>query len=328
MITLGDVGCANILQFRNYGILATNTLLNMDANLHAIANQSDPIPNSMVRASSNSGTFIKICYTNKNPNASIIPTTIYASGNYWGGITPIAPGGSQSPDFDVKKYGNYACVGFNQNIIPVETAPLTNCEVLLNDCESCESVTNENEGAAQNMLIGNAYKMLYGAFTPIDTTYTRNPFEEISILRMELDTMNNIWTVYDIEDSAYVVSEHSVHRILVSRVLRPVGTSSNERKGIRDIFESIKENPKESLFSFKLYPNPAGQHIQLTSNYSGLIFCSLYDIQGRLMSYYVFQQQHNSQAINIEALTDGIYCLRITDAQHKLLDKITFIKSN
>lgn len=71
MITLGDVGCANILQFRNYGILATNTLLNMDANLHAIANQSDPIPNSMVRASSNSGTFIKICYTNSTRRQSV-----------------------------------------------------------------------------------------------------------------------------------------------------------------------------------------------------------------------------------------------------------------
>lgn len=38
---------------------------------------------------------------------------------------------------------------------------------------------------------------------------------------------------------------------------------------------------------------------------------------------YVYSQENNP-----EALTDGIYCLRITDAQHKLLDKITFIKSN
>jgi M6 family metalloprotease-like protein len=328
MITLGDIGCANILQFTNYGIWATNTLLNMDANLHAIANQSNPVPNSLVRASAGTGAFIKLCYPNKNPLASIIPTTIYASGNYWGGITLIAPGGNQAPDFDVRKYGNHACVGLNYNIIPVLTDPLTTCSVIHNDCESCEPVTNDDEGASQNVLIGNAYKMLYGNFTPLDTTYTRNPFEEISVLRLALDTLTNIWTVYDLENNPYTVSERSVHRILTSRVLLPLTNTANARKHIRNIFEHFNISDTDADHLFSLYPNPANQTIHLASSYSGNIQVSLYDIQGRVIFNSEFEEYINSYPINIEGLTDGIYCVRIIDCKQQLIDKLTFIKAH
>lgn len=328
MITLGDIGCANILQFTNYGIWATNTLLNMDANLHAIANQSNPVPNSLVRASAGTGAFIKLCYPNKNPLASIIPTTIYASGNYWGGITPIAPGGNQAPDFDVRKYGNHACVGLNYNIIPVLTDPLTTCSVIHNDCESCEPVTNDDEGASQNVLIGNAYKMLYGNFTPLDTTYTRNPFEEISVLRLALDTLTNIWTVYDLENNPYTISDRSVHRILTSRVLLPVTNTANARKHIRNIFEHFNISDTDADHLFSLYPNPANQTIHLASSYSGNIKVSLYDIQGRVIFNSEFEEYINSYPINIEGLTDGIYCVRIIDCKQQLIDKLTFIKAH
>ncbi len=41
-----------------------------------------------------------------------------------------------------------------------------------------------------------------------------------------------------------------------------------------------------------------------------------------------FEEYINSYPINIEGLTDGIYCVRIIDCKQQLIDKLTFIKAH
>ncbi len=84
------------------------------------------------------------------------------------------------------------------------------------------------------------------------------------------------------------------------------------------VVTAISESPSENA---AIYPNPASENIFVETNYSGSVMTQLYDMTGNL----VLKSATNGETkfpIDISGLSDGIYFLKISNAENSTTQKI------
>jgi hypothetical protein len=92
---------------------------------------------------------------------------------------------------------------------------------------------------------------------------------------------------------------------------------------ISSIKTSITEN---ALPTFKVYPNPASEELNLISSYTALKSdCVVMDIANRTVKS-VFHNNLPEQRINISQLSPGLYFIHLLNNEGKILNSAKFIK--
>lgn len=297
MLTIGGEGCGSVFDNVGTGIITQNTILNIDAEQHAIDRQDNNIiPNQFY----GNGFMFSICYSDGVRS----PAQINAKGNYWG-LTPIQPN-------EYSIVANW-CPGDNsipQNL-PLVTDNPSLC-YLPTTCMACAGLPNMllSEGTSTvEAAIQEAYTIADLPFIEEDNITTRNGFLDLSSIDLIKDTVNNTWTGVSVNNQTYVLTNKSVHHIQAAKAIKAKATNSNMRLTTtpKDIFAGITENVNE-LANVQVYPNPVGNELNISHDLSvkeGTIHLEIMDVMGRVLINKTIN--HTNNQIDINQLSSGLY---------------------
>jgi hypothetical protein len=91
-----------------------------------------------------------------------------------------------------------------------------------------------------------------------------------------------------------------------------------------DISSDIDAVPEITKSDYVLYPNPAKENINLITTYEGEKTISIYNSSGTLVSSYNISGKNI--LINISSLSQGLYFMKIIEANAKTGALLKFIK--
>jgi hypothetical protein len=264
MLTVGDVGCGSIINNSNFfqgpkngGIWGNDLVLNIDANLHAMARTSNARqPNSFYGNYNN----FDVCYN----DSTVAPGMIMAQGNWWNG--------GNLRNYSKICHG-YCRVGEQKSCdyLGVDTTDQSLCAPVNNQCHSCGSKDLSVYSDFSRAIV-QAYRDVYSDFSDTDYYDNRVAFAGLSQVAIqkawegEPDENGQIpvqWYV-DYQNDLYPIEEMAAHAVQVARVIyagrvSPVSARLKAPKPV-DIFEEYFE---DKSLNVQIIPNPAQYQVKV-----------------------------------------------------------------
>lgn len=363
MLTMGDMGCGNIINCSK-AVKGENVLLNVDAVEHSLTNtnMAAVAPNNL----SGNMVVFDICYT----SSVFAPPQIEAKGNFWrtaggGGNTMGAPPLNPATLFQVRHTGSgTAC---NQ-AIAVNYQLWSTC--VANTCMNCTVPFSNNPGGpggAGNIqpppgggppsecpakiklsgkTIEQAFRDANQLFLQEDKTATRANFKEIADLQLAKNNAGDNTLCENIDPNCgnggggggggMKISNPCAQLVKVSKVLYK-GTPAM-RQGKENPAEAQEQIQRPEILhaevsdlksEITVYPNPNDGKMTVeyyfTEGETGRFI--IYDLTGRKISEHPLLPENNRLVLSESKLEAGVYHYRAVVNQTPVkIGKLTVIK--
>ncbi len=298
MLTMGDAGCASIINYLGSAILGENTILALDPTAF------DVFPYNVYNHlwfypdPGNSSPIIDMCYTSGTK-----PTSVDLKRNLWcaaGAASNPAPSGTS---FHIPN--SYSCIGSNMTL---NITPTSVCIPSTYDCsicnESLKGASIEDDELSPDIIVKEEFVNDYSSFLLYDSDSTRQNFDDLSILELRYDTTLYQWYITSISGVEFPADDSTANLIMVSKIIYEASDSIyNEKispRIIKDIFspyyshETPGNQGKNELIS--IFPNPTQGTINIKLNFENEI--------NRIMIIDIFGKRIYDQSITTALTID------------------------
>jgi len=205
----------------------------------------------------------------------------------------------------------------NQGInIPIISSNYFTC-VPVNSCMDCNTSPGTtfpgNGGGLSNAAVNvrNAFENANAPFVVEDMVLTRLGFNDLSAVEIIKDTTDSSWTARSVNNEVFALETEGVHRIQVSKAIKAAAVDPNAKMSYlpNDIFAGVTAEEK-IVDDFTLYPNPANDTVNITTNSDELFNYVLVNVLGEEIIKGTFNK---TIAIKTKNLS-GVYFIEVTNA--------------
>lgn len=334
MITMGDSGCANIIN-NDIGIYGMGTTVNIDAYMHA-QNSGTPSFVQFNRLDQNPYNFVEVCYD--LAGGVFYPDTIHLKGIYYGS----SPSANDFNTYGTTNFypSNWSCGSPNYNI-PDDFSQHSTCTPQgLCDCYSgTPPMGNGSFGGVYNKadhdyfdtvnynvsfdpvkssrdnlhsLVLASFQRANKDFLKKDSKETRQSF--LPLASVGLYRTHKKWQAVSNRGQILNLDAESIHRIVVAKVLTQSAVDSieNAPNVFKEYFDWVDKD-SETL-SVEVYPIPSRDlvHVSVLGSVETLNYRILNSLGQPIQSGQIESGQNT---INLAGIPAGYYHLKINNSQ-------------
>lgn len=316
MLTMGDVGCAAIVNNLGAGIIGKNLLLSIDAVLNSQGQGGNPFEHEwFMRSPANPNKLFDICYTHPI-------TSVYARKNIWvqqNLPNTAPPAGSWSFLISANcSNGTYVpLVAPTASIslcVPANTLSCTPCNHQLKEGDIEDSITVAS-------IVSEEFRSDYSPFVENDTVETREAFSDIAALDLNYDSLAATWSITSITGEVFPGDDSTVLRVMVSKILAN-DSSANEKKDLKDIFapyyDQLHNPAAHHVHYLSVYPNPASGKLTIEKiNHGNIAKISISNLLGVDRYVNLIEEKVSPGTENLPA---GVYLVKGFNTEGQLQD--------